>query len=227
MKISKIKDTLLTSLIFWVWFSLTVITVFYVYAWTALDTNMITPSDELMADSWSVLTADRWNALVQRVSNIYTSTWGNVGIGTTSPWEKLTIDRSNSNGALLRLEHIQWNIWDYGSIDFARWYNSWNQETVSLRAIAAWGQLDHFAIFTNGWIGTEPTERMRISTSGNVGIGLTNPNAKLHIKSDIQLVTIWESNDGKCYLKLVNGACPAQYTSMLNDDGKTLCVDCD
>ena len=79
---------------------------------------------------------------------------GKVGINTTSPVGKLTVDENNAS------EHFQL------------------RNTTNTSNFSAFGVDSSFnlRIYTNG-----SNERMRIDSSGKVGIGLTNPTQKLHI----------------------------------------------
>ena len=108
-------------------------------------------------------------------------TSGNVGIGTSSPTQRLTVFTSGSNFTTLRAQN------GTSSFDFAQ---DPNGEGLV-------GQNGAYAIR----FATNASERMRIDSSGNVGIGTSSPAAKLHVLSSgltvdagtAQLVT---RNDG-------------------------------
>jgi hypothetical protein len=119
------------------------------------------------------------------LTKMYISSTGNVGIGTTGPDSTLHISTAGTgsgtlNSANLRGLHIedsQTAVGNYSvtGITFtpASNHNSW---------IAGYSEssLSSHLIF-----GTDDAEKMRITTSGNVGIGTTSPGAKLDILSAV------------------------------------------
>jgi hypothetical protein len=107
---------------------------------------------------------------------------GNLGIGTTSPDTKLHI--SANAGAVIRLENPQSTSTTGVSVGKIEW------ETRDASAPGVIAYIDvvdsnNFGTafdmaFATGTSGTA-TERMRIGSTGNVGIGTTAPSAKLEI----------------------------------------------
>ena len=104
-------------------------------------------------------------------SNLYAASGdlivnGNVGIGTTSPVEKLDVAYGHIKitEGYLKLKTTG------GSREW------WIADAVNVND-------GKFAIYDN--TATPPTHRLVIDTNGNVGIGTTTPNAKLQVKGSI------------------------------------------
>ena len=88
---------------------------------------------------------------------------GNVGIGTNSPNVPLEVNKS-AGGEMLRLATSTGTL--YAGVDAnPPWFGTSSD--------------DHFRLVTNG------TEKVRIESGGNVGIGTTSPGALLHVNGDI------------------------------------------
>jgi len=91
---------------------------------------------------------------------------GNVGIGTSSPQQKLDVEGSVRSSAFYQISNGSTNVGFIGS-----------QAAI----FGAGG--DDFTFYngnaTSNVFYTSGTERMRITSSGNVGIGTTNPASKL------------------------------------------------
>jgi hypothetical protein len=108
---------------------------------------------------------------------IYKDASGNVGIGTSSPGAKLDI----VNGSIL-LSNTYALVWkDSGGT--ARQILQYFSDN-SLYIDAPNGS----TVFRNG---ASNTEKMRIDSSGNVGIGINNPSQKLYVEGSI----VGKSND--------------------------------
>jgi len=124
--------------------------------------------------------ADETAAAVRMVID----TSGNMGIGTVSPSDALSVARS-SGEAVISITNSgtasSWLTLSPGSSGSAYIHNTGNTSTV---------------FTTNG------TERMRIGASGNVGIGTSSPTAKLDVNG-----TISASNINRTYaLAAVGGS---------------------
>ena len=101
---------------------------------------------------------------------------GNVGIGTSSPSSRLDIVHNNNNP--LRLQNSTGVIVKTQFED-----NASRQAEIALNT----GSIT----FSNGT--SSVTERMRIDSSGNVGIGTSSPNHDLHIQSTDPAIILAQS----------------------------------
>jgi len=130
---------------------------------------------------------------------------GNVGIGTDSPVAKLDIRMSDSNGVYgrgrdgnLNLENTNTSVTEGGWLSISGYMgNTANSGQYQMGYIsggkqttAADGDYGGYLTFwttsggANGEANSGGYERMRINSSGNVGIGETSPSKLLHIASD-------------------------------------------
>jgi hypothetical protein len=98
---------------------------------------------------------------------------GNVGIGTTTPAAKLSVQLSGS--ANQRLANFR-NIGGNSYIEI---------QSSGAGAVALWAAADNqFGIYQNATAGTIGTAVFYVNASGNVGIGNTNPTAKLEVTGE-------------------------------------------
>ena len=128
-------------------------------------------------------------------SRMYINSLGSVGINTTNPNQRLTI---NGTDQYVATEHSSY-LWGStttigvkmgtdataGLLDFRRWIGSGTTHGTALitqvNSDGGWG-LD-FRVDTQSTNTAATTSRMFLSTSGEVGIGTTGPQAKLHVSS--------------------------------------------
>jgi len=130
-------------------------------------------------------------------------TSGNVGIGTDSPGVALEIGKTKSTNQI-KLKPSDGN--------------------VDLRINSAFGNADVASVTVVGahplTFHTNNTERIRIESGGDVGIGTDNPSQKLHIHANIPLIRYEEADasaDNRRWNVGVNGE--EFYWQALNDSG--------
>jgi hypothetical protein len=123
------------------------------------------------------------------------SSSGNVGIGTTSPLGKLSVTNTTAYDG----DESNWtadSISLYGAVDNASgdyfggitWHNG-ARRRAGIASVMEHADSDYvgLAFFTQGTDGPGPmAESMRITRSGNVGIGTTNPTHKLAVNGTIK-----------------------------------------
>jgi hypothetical protein len=136
---------------------------------------------------------------------------GSVGIGTSSPSNLLTI--SSGNGTFVKfgdagyLSQFSSGSYIIGSAEFNS-AGAWTARSTSAAAIAV-NEVNTGAIvfitntsLTSGNSFT-PTERMRITNTGNVGIGITAPTQPLHVYATTTTTsTFFETNAANSYIGL-------------------------
>jgi hypothetical protein len=126
------------------------------------------------------------------------SSSGNVGINTTNPNQKLTI-KGNDNYVATEQTNYVWGGTNTigvrmgtstaGVLDFRRWDGGVTHGTAAITQVTSdggWG-LD-FRVDNKSTNTSATTSRMFLSTSGEVGIGTTNPAAKLDVNQDAATV---------------------------------------
>jgi len=104
---------------------------------------------------------------------------GNVGIGTTTPYEKLAVDGGNSQGKILSSVSTADAVtkmyrWTGVATNYYPWYLATGRG-ANARAFSIMGG-------ANTTVGSETmSDLLTVDNSGNVGIGTTTPGAKLQV----------------------------------------------
>ncbi|MDD5430776.1 MAG: hypothetical protein PHP03_00930 [Candidatus Pacebacteria bacterium] len=152
-------------------------------------------------------------------ARLYIKDGGNVGIGTTTPLTVLSMIgvkdaatlRISSSGSFTNTTGGD----NLGAISFFSNEGS-NASSVGemsrIQSISGPGDWDggggtpgHIAFLTtpSNTPGSTPTEKMRITNAGNVGVGTTTPASILHVVGTTPTVTIGSGNSGSTAGKLV------------------------
>jgi len=125
-----------------------------------------------------------------------------VGIGTASP--DLTLHLYSAAAALSYFESTNAN----GA--YVIWRNSGTSigDVGSQLGISGTGSASNFMIASRSGdliLGSSSAERMRITSAGDVGIGTSNPQGKLHV-----------SSTGDTYFVMTGGATPLSYSFLVD-----------
>ena len=134
---------------------------------------------------------------------------GNVGIGTTSPDKPLTV---SSSGTQVRLYDSD------GGNQFTDIANDNGQAVITARNNTTNG-----TIAFKKYNGTSVTESMRIDSSGNVGIGDTNPARKLTVQGgsgdNLPVRVVGGSGTTKAHIEFQDASTTADYKVTLGSIG--------
>jgi len=156
---------------------------------------------------------------------------GNVGIGTSSPSYKL----ETKDGDMSLIKTMAASGGNTSNSLRFRVNNSANTaenatlSSISGETVDSWGGVLKFSTKTaNGTPNDSVTERMRIDSTGNVGIGTTSPSQKLHVKGSATKQCLLESTGVSVYQTF---ACDGQlsadsgYVGYHTDKSMTLWTD--
>ena len=106
---------------------------------------------------------------------------GNVGIGTNSPSNNLQV-KTSSNAGGLTLQRDSVSQGDYSQLGFLVSSSDSGASRSWVRGIRGSSSAVSELAF-----GTSDTERFRVDSSGNVGIGTTTPSATLDVNGDAEI----------------------------------------
>jgi len=128
---------------------------------------------------------------------------GNVGIGTTSPGAKLEVvgntTITGAAGTTLKIEAKNNTAFNDPRIEFVTWNVASGASSGRIQLTNGTFNSNDMAFFTE--TGNSVTEKMRIDSDGNVGIGTTSPGSRLTVSgtnnatSEITLINTNPSTD--------------------------------
>jgi hypothetical protein len=123
-----------------------------------------------------------------------------LGIGTSSPSQKVEISNNANSSTWLKILNTDTGGGAASGVLFEN--NSGEGGAISLRSSAAGGDLLLRTLSTNPLtFATNSTERMRIDSSGNVGIGTSSPSFALDLQNNAGTNATW----GRDIANLVDG----------------------
>jgi hypothetical protein len=149
-----------------------------------LTTNNANAALNTIAGSGAELATDGTNQNIAFRTGVstrmYITSGGNVGIGTTSPGNKLQVQ----NGNLGLVSDA------YGSTGLIRFFGTDSLEKMQI-GLTSGGDSYMYTYSGNNLIfyTNAGSERLRITSGGNVGIGTTNPAQKLSVQGEIAKYT--------------------------------------
>jgi hypothetical protein len=114
---------------------------------------------------------------------------GNVGVNTDEPNNDLQVEAS-SNGKGITIHRNSSTTDSYGELSFLNSTNAAAAPTVWLRGNRGVSNANYLTL------GTADTERARVDSSGNLGIGTTSPTQKLHVDGNARVTgAIYDSTN--------------------------------
>ena len=132
---------------------------------------------------------DRYDGSGSASTKFFINYAGNVGIANTSPHQALDIGGTSTS--LIKFTPSSYGT---GATDGA-------QIGVNFGGLDVWQYENNYLRF-----GTNNTERVRIDSSGNVGIGITSPSQKLHVNgtafvADDHIRLLLDSGNGRLQIR--------------------------
>ena len=124
----------------------------------------------------------------------------NVGIGTTSPSTKLTVSSGASSASVHSYSKLEIESSDHSALQFSGSTNAeqwlWFADDSTSTPV---GGITYYHGGAYMGFRVEGSERVRIASSGNVGIGESNPDASLHITSNTPIIAFDETDASQEY----------------------------
>jgi len=152
----------------------------------------------------------KWSDIDTITDSVVYDDGTSVGIGTTSPYHKLHV-KQNSNAATgIRIENSLDNNGTDDSDAAAEIFFQAASNNGHLRVhgsptdVASEHQIDLGSTASTSFLTFSPsgTEKVRIASDGNVGIGTTSPNYQRHVDGSVGITEdVYHSGDNNTYLR--------------------------
>ena len=166
-------------------------------AWT--DTK--SAGDAILSSDWNAMVSSSWDTAS---GNVYRAT-GDVGIGTTDPNRKLHVADSTGVGYLQMTSSTSGSTATDGlELSVGTDASVWNYETGYLR------------------LGTANSEALRISSAGNVGIGTTDPQNRMHLYGSNAALRLQDDNDANSYFTIDDASDTQTTINKYTNSGSTM-----
>ena len=148
---------------------------------------------------------------------------GNVGVGVTNPLSVLTVAKTTDAGRGGEISIINGgtSAGTEAALNFGFGNSSYNADNgnAQIKAVFVGGNEVTDMVFTS-WNGSTFGEKMRISGSGNVGIGTASPEVKLHVSSTIYATKVGGTNSTPAIQVRASGGGPRIQTYGLDADSR-------
>jgi hypothetical protein len=148
---------------------------------------------------------------------------GNVGIGTTTPAQRLHVRQDQNGTTAALIQNRNGSGTPVSAMQFIS--GAFDLSDSRFAMISSAGGSNPTLQFWTG-SGATPTERMRISDTGNVGIGTTSPGAKLTVadNSANDAFRITQTGTGNAFV-VEDSASPDASPVVINNDGRLIVAD--
>jgi len=125
---------------------------------------------------------------------------GNVGIGTSSPTQRLTVQQNSDGAAVTPVVVRNFSLGTTGT-EARLLLTTVSDEArgAYISAVKTAGTNSHALVLATNSTGAVPIERLRIDSSGDVGIGTTSPSSKLTVEGGSAIPFAFNGNGGSVY----------------------------